>query len=456
MRLRAAGQRPISNVVDVSNYVMLELGKPIHTYDADGVARDATAGTGSIVRRAEPAERLETIDHVARPLDADTLLIADERGPLGIAGIMGGAASEVSDATTRVIVESAIFDPILIRRTGQRYALRSEASLRFEKGQETRLARIGADRAARLVAEWAGGSVARGRVDSAPAEPGPTRVPFRPARVSRLLGVALAAGEQRELLARVGVETEPATAEPADRIVPVAAGGEPLAVEADPADVRRRDRPDLAARHRHRGRRDRGGRARPRLRDRSPAILPDTPMPAFRASPLAVRDRIRETIAGAGLTEVVTHALVVAGAGRAVRLVRGDGAGRRRDAGRRPDDHGHEPAVDGPFGAPPVGRGQPRRDRGGEPAARAGRRRDLRDRQGLRRRRRRDPRVVAARVRPHGRGRGAGLEPAGRRVRPRRREGRDRARLPPPRLRRRRPGRRSPTSRCSIRAAPPG
>ncbi|HEY7970952.1 MAG TPA: phenylalanine--tRNA ligase subunit beta, partial [Candidatus Limnocylindrales bacterium] len=309
MRLRAAGQRPISNVVDVSNYVMLELGKPIHTYDADGVARDAGGRHRLIVRRAEAAERLETIDHIARQLDSDTLLIADERGPLGIAGIIGGAESEVSDATNRVIVESAIFDPILIRRTGQRYALRSEASLRFEKGQETRLARIGADRAARLVAEWAGGSVARGRVDSAPAEPGPTRVPFRPARVSRLLGVALAAGEQRELLARVGVETEPATAEPADRIVPVAAGGEPLAVEADPSDVLvaivpiwRRDiaiEADVTEEV-----------ARVRGYETIPGILPDTAMPAFRRSPLAVRDRIREAIAGAGLTEVVTHALV--------------------------------------------------------------------------------------------------------------------------------------------------
>ncbi|MEO5940920.1 MAG: phenylalanine--tRNA ligase subunit beta, partial [Candidatus Limnocylindrales bacterium] len=150
MRLRAAGQRPISNVVDVSNYVMLELGKPIHTYDADGITeRDGRRRL--IVRRATAGERFETLDHVARDLDPETLLIADERGPVGIAGIMGGADSEVGSATTRVIVESAIFDPIAIRRTGQRFALRSEASLRFEKGQETRLARIGADRAARLV-----------------------------------------------------------------------------------------------------------------------------------------------------------------------------------------------------------------------------------------------------------------------------------------------------------------
>src|SRR3954447_1300103 len=154
MRLRAAGQRPISNVVDVSNYVMLELGKPIHTYDADAIAERDGRRTIT-VRRGRTGERLETIDHVERAVDPETLLIADDRGPLGIAGVMGGAGSEVSPATRRVIVESAIFAPIAIRRTGQRYALRSEASLRFEKGQEFRLARIGADRAARLVAEWA-------------------------------------------------------------------------------------------------------------------------------------------------------------------------------------------------------------------------------------------------------------------------------------------------------------
>jgi len=116
MRLRAAGVRPISNVVDASNYVMIELGKPIHTYDATGVG-EREGRHRLIVRRAQPGERLVTLDHVERTLDRDTLLIADERGPLGIAGIMGGAESEVVDATTRVIIESAIFDPSAIRRT---------------------------------------------------------------------------------------------------------------------------------------------------------------------------------------------------------------------------------------------------------------------------------------------------------------------------------------------------
>jgi phenylalanyl-tRNA synthetase beta chain len=309
MRLRAAGQRPISNVVDVSNYVMLELGKPIHTYDADGVA--AIDGRHAItVRRARAGERLETIDHVERELDPDTLLIADTRGPLGIAGIMGGAGSEVSDATTRVIVESAIFDPIEIRRTGQRYALRSEASLRFEKGQEFRLARLGADRAARLVAEWAGGSVARGRIDTAPAEPDPARVVFRPARVNRLLGTTFDTAAQRATLARVGVETEPAAAGAGTDVeVTVAGDPTPLVVGASPADTLvaivptwRRDiaiEADVAEEV-----------ARIAGYDEIPAILPHTSMPEWRPSPLGIRDAIRDTLAGAGLTETVSHALV--------------------------------------------------------------------------------------------------------------------------------------------------
>ena len=100
MRLLAAGQRPISNVVDASNYVMVELGKPIHTFDA------AAVHDGRIlVRRARPGERFETLDHVERELDAETLVIADPAGPIGIAGVMGGAASEIGDGTTDVVVE---------------------------------------------------------------------------------------------------------------------------------------------------------------------------------------------------------------------------------------------------------------------------------------------------------------------------------------------------------------
>src|SRR6478609_6824921 len=204
MRLLAAGHRPISNVVDASNYVMVELGKPIHTFDAAAV-HDGRI----VVRRATAGEPFETLDHVKRELDPDTLVIADATGPIGIAGVMGGLTSEIGEGTTDVVIESAIFDPISIRRTAFRYALRSDASLRFEKGQEWRLARVGADRTARLIAEWAGGQVAPGAVDTAPNDPPQPRVAFRPARVNRLLGTDIGSDDQRALLARVGIETAP-------------------------------------------------------------------------------------------------------------------------------------------------------------------------------------------------------------------------------------------------------
>jgi phenylalanyl-tRNA synthetase beta chain len=219
---------------------------------------------------------------------------------------MGGASSEVSAATRDIVIESAIFDPVSIRRTAQRLALRSEASSRFEKGQEPRLARLGADRTAQLIGAWAGGEIARGVVDIAPELPGPSRVAFRPSRVNRLLGTLLTADEQGELLARVGIETEPA---PAGAPVTVALKPDPLLVAAgDEGAVMavvptwRRDiaiEADVAEEI-----------ARVRGYELTPSVTPDTAMPQFRASPLEVRELVRETLAGAGLTEVVTTALV--------------------------------------------------------------------------------------------------------------------------------------------------
>jgi len=306
MRLLAAGQRPISNVVDASNYVMLELGKPIHTFDAASVGAGADGRPTIVVRRATPGERLETLDHVERDLTTDTLLIADPNRALGVAGVMGGANSEVSDATTDVVVESAIFDPVNIRRTAFRLALRSEASSRFEKGQEVRMARLGADRTAQLLREWAGGTIAPGAVDTAPVEPVRSRVTFRPSRINRLLGTELATDEQRELLSRVGVETEPASA--GDR-VDIALKPALLAIVPDLTKAVtalvptwRRDivvEADVAEEI-----------ARVRGYELVPSVTPDTLMPGFRASPLEVRELVRETLAGAGLTEVVTTALV--------------------------------------------------------------------------------------------------------------------------------------------------
>ncbi len=304
MRLMAAGVRPISNVVDASNYVMLELGKPIHVFDAAAVHNGALQ-----VRLARARERLTTLDHIERDLDPATLLIADETGPLAIAGVMGGAGSEVSDATTDVIVESAIFDPVSIRRTAFQYALRSEASLRFEKGQESRLARIGADRTAQLLTAWAGGTTAPGRVDTAPVEPEPDRVAFRPARVRRLLGIDLTPDEQVALLARVGLTVERPDTEATVVSIPVADGSEPLEVAVPASDALVAVVPSW--------RRDIAVEvdvieelARVNGYDRVPSTLPSTPMPGYRTSPLALRDAVRRELAGHGLSEVVTHALV--------------------------------------------------------------------------------------------------------------------------------------------------
>jgi phenylalanyl-tRNA synthetase beta chain len=306
MRLLAAGQRPISNVVDATNYVMLELGKPIHAYDGAMIATGPDGRATIVVRRAAPGERLETLDHLVRELAPDMLVIGDPSGAIGVAGVMGGATSEVGKGTTEVAIESAIFDPVSIRRTAQRLALRSEASSRFEKGQEPRLARLGADRAAMLIRAWAGGEIAPGVVDTAPDIPPPARVTFRPARVDRLLGSRLSPAEQRDLLARVGVETVDA---PTGSEVVVALEPDPLVVasvgdEAVTAIVPtwRRDiaiEADIAEEV-----------ARVRGYELTPSVTPDTSMPPFRASPLEVRELVRETLAGAGLTEVVTTALV--------------------------------------------------------------------------------------------------------------------------------------------------
>jgi phenylalanyl-tRNA synthetase beta chain len=301
MRLQAAGMRPVSNVVDAANYVMLELGKPTHTFNGAAV-RDGTI----VVRLARAGERLETLDHVVRELSPDTLIIADPSGPIGIAGVMGGADSEITDATTEIAIESAVFDAVSIRRTGHRYALRSEASLRFEKGQEDRLARIGADRVAQLTLAWAGGSCASGRIDTAPNEPDAARLAFRPSRVSKLLGEEIPAAEQRTLLKRVGIETEAA---PKGVTIQVAVEPKPLTADPGSAEVLvavvptwRRDlavEADVAEEV-----------ARVRGYETTPSHLPDTLMPGYRHSPLEVRNAVRETLAGAGLTEVVTHALV--------------------------------------------------------------------------------------------------------------------------------------------------
>jgi phenylalanyl-tRNA synthetase beta chain len=177
-RLRAVGLRPINNVVDVTNYVMLELGQPLHAFDLHRLA-----GGQICVRRARANEQIETLDGVSRPLDAGILVIADGQGPVAVAGVMGGAASEVTESTTDILLESACFAAPLVRAGKGRLQLQTEAAMRFERGVDRETTALAADRAAALIAALAGGQVALGRVD---AYAGPAPTPPIGARLSRM------------------------------------------------------------------------------------------------------------------------------------------------------------------------------------------------------------------------------------------------------------------------------
>jgi phenylalanyl-tRNA synthetase beta chain len=151
-RLALAGIRSISLIVDITNYVMLELGQPIHGYDLDKLTG------GIVVRRAKAGEKLTTLDEQVRTLDAEDLLITDGSGPIGLAGVMGGFSTEISDSTTNVLVEAANFDPVSIARTARRHKLPSEASRRFERGVDPLVAAIAAGRVVQLLVDLAGGT----------------------------------------------------------------------------------------------------------------------------------------------------------------------------------------------------------------------------------------------------------------------------------------------------------
>jgi phenylalanyl-tRNA synthetase beta chain len=199
-RLRAAGLRPISNVVDVTNYVLWELGHPLHAFDAAAV----TDGT-IIVRRAQPGERFVTLDGQTRVLDDSMLVIADPARAIGLAGVMGGQNTEVGEGTTRVLLESAYFDPACTRRTSRTLALKTDAAYRFERGADIEgLVDAGA-RAAQLMAELAGGTVARGMIDVYPRKRRPVRVRLRMSRIERVLGIAPPPARARAILSALGL-----------------------------------------------------------------------------------------------------------------------------------------------------------------------------------------------------------------------------------------------------------
>lgn len=183
-RLTLAGMRPISNVVDVTNYVMLECNQPLHAFD---LAR--LGGSGIIVRRARDGERMTTLDDVERALtDADLLICDANDAPQAIAGIMGGSTAEVSDSTTEVLLESAYFDSATVVRTSKRLGLRSESSARFERGLDPNGVPYGAARAMQLLVEVAGATIVDGAVDVYPKPIEPAHITIRTARTNAILG----------------------------------------------------------------------------------------------------------------------------------------------------------------------------------------------------------------------------------------------------------------------------
>ena len=199
-RLRAAGVRPISNLVDATNYVMIELGHPTHAFDLDGVA-----GERLLIHRAAAGETLTTLDDVDRALDPGDIVISDATGVVSLAGIMGGGPTEVSDATTRVLVEAAHWHPPAILYSSKRHNLRSEASARFERGVDPSLSPRAAARVAQLLVEHAGGEAASGVVDVYPAPVEPWTVELPVAEIERILGVPIGGETAAGLLSRLGM-----------------------------------------------------------------------------------------------------------------------------------------------------------------------------------------------------------------------------------------------------------
>ncbi|HEX9093047.1 MAG TPA: phenylalanine--tRNA ligase subunit beta, partial [Coriobacteriia bacterium] len=203
-RITAAGARPINNVVDVTNYVMFELGQPLHAFDMDTLGV-LDGGTVIVVRTARDGEKLTTLDGQERDLASDTLLICDPTGPVALAGVMGGETTEVSGSTVNVLLEAACFQPASIGRTSRRLGLISEASQRFERGVDPNGCAAAADRAAALIADVAGGTVAPGLADAYPSPRGPLTVRLRVARMNSLLGTSLDADAASRILGRLGL-----------------------------------------------------------------------------------------------------------------------------------------------------------------------------------------------------------------------------------------------------------
>ncbi|MFI5316244.1 MAG: phenylalanine--tRNA ligase subunit beta [Myxococcota bacterium] len=276
-RLEAAGMRAINNVVDVTNLVLLEFGQPLHAFDL------ATLRGGAVrVRRAATGEKLAALDGETRALAATDLVIADAERAIALAGVIGGAETEVRETTTDVLIESAEFAPVSVRRTSRRLGLRTEASYRFERGVDREGVARAADRCALLIAELAGGSVSRGRVEVR-GEPLPhaETVQLDPAHPNRLLGTSLSRDEVSALLARVGVTVQAGAG--GALVCAIPSWRNDLAIAADLVE-------EVARIHGY---------------DRIEAAMPVAALsPVSRPAAYALLDRARESLARAGLVEL--------------------------------------------------------------------------------------------------------------------------------------------------------
>lgn len=286
-RLLRAGMRPINVVVDVTNYVMLEFGQPLHAFDYEALRpKPGTGGPPAIiVRRARPGEQMTTLDKEQRTLSPDRLLICDGEGPVALAGVMGGLESEVTEDTRHILLESAHFDPISIRRTSQELNLSSEASIRFERGVDPEGTVWALRRACELLEELAGATVAQGVVDAYPHPWEPLQLELPVSEVERILGITLSAGEVAGMLDALGFSTTVA--------------GEGVAVEVPsfrmdvslPADLIE----EVARIYGY---------------DRIPTTLMRTVLPPQRGNPLReLEERTRDVLTGCGLDEVITYSL---------------------------------------------------------------------------------------------------------------------------------------------------
>lgn len=202
-RLKAAGVRPINNIVDITNYVMLEMGQPMHAFDLANLK-----GKSIIVRRARDGEIMKTLDDQDRTLDSSMLVIADAERPVAVAGVMGGANSEVTDRTSTILFESACFDGISVRQTAKKLGMRTEASGRFEKGLDPENAIAAVDRAAQLVEELGAGTVCKGVIDCYPRKAEPVTIPFRPAKINAFLGTSISDEKMVEIFDALEFKTD--------------------------------------------------------------------------------------------------------------------------------------------------------------------------------------------------------------------------------------------------------